>query len=137
MATLLFLGLLDSLPKEQYWSLKGRALNILPEHSPEAEDYLARATKHDPSKVDTWNSLGESYWKAGKVQQAHDCFAGSLAHVMCVWACVHAYIVVCTCMHSRVCMCARSWNGVGRYIYLEPVIFHFHQKTVNKVELGV
>ena len=130
MATLLFLGLLDSLPKEQYWSLKGRALNILPEHSPEAEDYLARATKHDPSKVDTWNALGESYWKAGKVQLAHDCFAGSLAHVMCVWACVHAYVV---CVHACIVVCAcvhaigLEWKG----IYVELMIFRFHRENFN------
>lgn len=69
------------LTKVQYWSLKGRALNVLPEHSQEAEDCLSRAIKHDPSQVDTWNSLGESYWKVGKIQQAHDCFSGCLAHV--------------------------------------------------------
>ena len=70
-----------SLPKEMYWGLKGRSLNVMPDHSAEAEDYLARAIKHDPGQLDTWNALGESYWKAGKVQQAHDCFAGALAHV--------------------------------------------------------
>lgn len=70
----------DSLPKVQYWALRGKALNILPEHSPEAEQSLSRAIKHDPSLVDAWNALGESYWKAGKVQQAHDCFTGSLEH---------------------------------------------------------
>ncbi len=71
----------DNLPKVQYWSLKGRALNILPEHSQEAEESLSRAVKHDPTQIDTWNALGESFWKSGKTQQAHDCFAGSLAHV--------------------------------------------------------
>ena len=72
----------DSLPKIQYWSLKGRALNVSPEHSKEAEDCLSRAVKHDPMLVEAWNALGENYWKAGNVQQAHDCFMGSLAHVL-------------------------------------------------------
>ena len=72
----------DSLPKIQYWSLKGRALNVSPEHSKEAEDCLSRAVKHDPTLVEAWNALGENYWKAGNVQQAHDCFMGSLAHVL-------------------------------------------------------
>ena len=71
----------DSLSKVEYWSLKGRALNILPDHNQEAEDLLSRAIKHDPSLVDTWNALGDSYWKAGKIQQAHDCFVGCLSHV--------------------------------------------------------
>lgn len=74
-------SLQDSLPKVQYWSLKGRALNILAEHSSEAEECLSRAVKHDPTLVEAWIALGENYWKAGNVQQAHDCFMGSLAHV--------------------------------------------------------
>lgn len=71
----------DSIPKVHYWSLKGRALNILPEHSQEAETCLSQAIKHDPTLIETWNALGESYWKAGNIQQAHNCFTGSLAHV--------------------------------------------------------
>lgn len=74
-------SLQDSLPRVQYLSLKGRALNILPEFSSEAEDCLSKAVKQDPGLVEAWCSLGESYWKAGNVQQAHDCFKGSLAHV--------------------------------------------------------
>lgn len=71
----------DSLPKVQHWYLRGKALNILPDHSPEAEQCLSRAVKNDPSLVDAWNMLGECYWKAGNVKQAHDCFVGSLAYV--------------------------------------------------------
>ena len=75
-------SLQGSLPKVQYWSLKGRALNVLTEHSSEAEECLSRAVKHDPTLVEAWIALGENYWKAGNVQQAHDCFMGSLAHVI-------------------------------------------------------
>lgn len=70
-----------TLPKVQYLHLRGKALNILPEHSPEAQQCLSQAIKHDPSLVDAWNALGECYWKAGNVQQAYDCFAGALMHV--------------------------------------------------------
>ncbi len=72
---------IDTLSKVQYLRLKGRALNVLPDHSQEAEACLSQAIKHDPSLEETWNALGESYWKAGKIQQAHDCFSSSLAHV--------------------------------------------------------
>ena len=74
-------SLQESIPKVQYWSLKGRALNISTEYCREAEECLSKAVKHDPTLVEAWCSLGESYWKAGNVQQAHDCFTGSLAHV--------------------------------------------------------
>ena len=70
-----------TLPKVQYLHLRGKALNVLPEHSPEAQQCLSQAIKHDPSLVDAWNALGECYWKAGNVQQAYDCFAGALMHV--------------------------------------------------------
>lgn len=70
-----------SLPKVQYLHLRGKALNVLSEHSPEAQQCLSQAIKHDPSLVDAWNALGECYWKAGNVQQAYDCFAGALMHV--------------------------------------------------------
>ncbi|XP_064393711.1 tetratricopeptide repeat protein 5-like [Halichondria panicea] len=70
----------DSLPKVQWWCLRGRALNILPDHSQEAQDSLSKAIKHDPTLIQAWNDLGETYWKAGNVIQAHDCFVGSLSH---------------------------------------------------------
>ena len=70
----------DRLPKALYLSLRGRALNVLPEHSPEAELCLSRAVKYDPQLIEAWIALGESYWKCGRVQQAHDCFTGSLSH---------------------------------------------------------
>lgn len=79
------LTLLDSLqstiPKVDYWFLRGRALNIQPDYSAEAEQCLSKAIKHNPSLVGAWCALGECYWKAGNIQQAHDCFTGSLQHV--------------------------------------------------------
>lgn len=71
----------DSLPREQFAYLKGKALNLLPQHSPEAETLLASAVKRDPGLAGAWVCLGESYWKKGSVQQAHDCFTSSITHV--------------------------------------------------------
>ena len=101
-------SLLDSLqehlPKVQYLSLKGRALNILPEFSKEAEECLSKAVKQDPSLVEAWCSLGESYWKASNVQQAHDCFKGSLAHVCFVCSLVPRLATPSVLMLHAVCM---------------------------------
>lgn len=76
------LALLDqlqgSLPRQKFLYLRGKALNVLPEHSPEAEQCLSRAVKQDPTLVDAWNCLGECYWKAGNVTQAYNCFKGAL-----------------------------------------------------------
>ena len=69
------------LPREQFAYLKGKALNVLPAHSPEAEVLLTNAVKRDPSLAGAWVSLGENYWKNGKVEQAHDCFSSSITHV--------------------------------------------------------
>ena len=64
-----------------YHYLRGKSLNVLSTHSKEAEYLLSQAVKHNPLLVDAWNSLGESYWKAGNVTQAHHCFTGALSHV--------------------------------------------------------
>ena len=81
LTTYTLISPLDLLPREQFSYLKGKALNVLPEHSPEAERLLASAIKRDPSLADAWVSLGECYWKKGNVQQAHDCFTSSINHV--------------------------------------------------------
>ena len=75
------LSLSVSLLREQFSYLRGKALNVLPEYSKEAETLLAVAVKRDPSLAGAWVSLGESYWKKGDVQQAHDCFSCSITHV--------------------------------------------------------
>jgi len=61
--------------------LKGRALNVLPDHSPEAETLLSRSVKLDPTLVEAWNELGECYWKRGDIETAKTCFEGALNHV--------------------------------------------------------
>lgn len=60
--------------------LKGRALNVLTEHSPESETLLSRSVKLDPTLVDAWNELGECYWKRGDIETAKTCFEGALNH---------------------------------------------------------
>ncbi|ERE89971.1 tetratricopeptide repeat protein 5 [Cricetulus griseus] len=60
--------------------LKGKALNVTPEYSPEAEVLLSKAVKLEPELVEAWNQLGEVYWKKGDVAAAHTCFSGALTH---------------------------------------------------------
>ena len=71
----------DRLSREQFAYLRGRALNVLSEHSPEAERLLVSVVKRDPTLAGAWVCLGESYWKKGHIQQAHDCFTSSITHV--------------------------------------------------------
>ncbi|PSN54645.1 Tetratricopeptide repeat protein 5 [Blattella germanica] len=66
--------------KAIYLYMKGRALNILPHHSKEAEEVLSRAVKLDPKLVDAWNELGECYWKKDDIEEAKNCFNGALLH---------------------------------------------------------
>ena len=61
--------------------LKGRTLNVVPDHSPEAEQLLSKAVKLEPNLVDAWIELGECYWKRGDVETAKTCFEGALSHV--------------------------------------------------------
>ena len=61
--------------------LRGKALNVLPSYSPEAQDALSKAVKLDPKLVDAWVALGESYWKNKDVESAKNCFLGALNHV--------------------------------------------------------
>jgi len=60
--------------------LKGRALNVVADHSPEAEQLLSKAVKLEPNLVDAWIELGECYWKRGDVETAKTCFEGALSH---------------------------------------------------------
>lgn len=63
--------------------LKGKALNVTPEYSPQAEVLLSKAVKLEPELVEAWNQLGEVHWKKGDVAAAHTCFSGALTHVSC------------------------------------------------------
>ena len=60
---------------------RGRALNIRPDHCPEAEKLLSRAVKLDPTLVEAWNELGECYCKRNDIQTAKTCFEGAMKHV--------------------------------------------------------
>ena len=67
--------------KAEYLMLRGRALNVLPQYSREAEDCLSKAVKLDPKLAEAWSYLGECYWKNNQVELARSCFVGSLNHV--------------------------------------------------------
>uniref|UniRef100_A0A1Y1M5P0 Tetratricopeptide repeat protein 5 OB fold domain-containing protein n=1 Tax=Photinus pyralis TaxID=7054 RepID=A0A1Y1M5P0_PHOPY len=61
-----------------FYYLKGKALNVLPHYSKEAEDFLSKAVKLDPKLVEAWNELGECYWKNDNIKEAENCFNGAL-----------------------------------------------------------
>ncbi|XP_012891172.1 PREDICTED: tetratricopeptide repeat protein 5 isoform X2 [Dipodomys ordii] len=60
--------------------LTGKALNVIHDYSPKAEELLSKAVKLEPALVEAWNQLGEVYWKKGDVAAAHTCFSGALTH---------------------------------------------------------
>ena len=73
----------ETLEKKAYRTyLKGRVLNVAPDHCPEAEQLLSKAVKLEPNLVNAWIELGECYWKRGEVETAKTCFEGALSHVM-------------------------------------------------------
>ncbi|GCC43937.1 hypothetical protein chiPu_0027743, partial [Chiloscyllium punctatum] len=60
--------------------LKGKAVNVLSEYRPAAEESLSKAVKFEPGLVEAWNQLGEVYWKKGDIVAARTCFSGALTH---------------------------------------------------------
>nr|CAB3267345.1 tetratricopeptide repeat protein 5-like [Phallusia mammillata] len=64
--------------KTMYLLQCGRVLNILPEYKQLCEEYLSKVVKRDPSHIEAWNMLGETFWKKGDIQAAKDCFEGAL-----------------------------------------------------------
>jgi len=86
--------------------LRGRALNVLPQYSKEAEDCLSKAVKLDPKLAEAWSYLGECYWKNNQVELARNCFVGSLNHVTCLIAVVFtlsALFFFFWCISCRIC----------------------------------
>ncbi|XP_033753978.1 tetratricopeptide repeat protein 5-like [Pecten maximus] len=63
-----------------YFMLKGKILNVLPVHDPNAEEALSKAVKLDPKLVGAWNQLGECYWKSGNINSSINSFSGALNH---------------------------------------------------------
>ncbi|XP_048476941.1 tetratricopeptide repeat protein 5 [Rhincodon typus] len=79
------LGEMDALEgsspnKAQFLMLKGKALNVVSEYRPKAEEALCKAVKLEPGLVEAWNQLGEVYWKKGDIAGAKTCFSGALNH---------------------------------------------------------
>ncbi|XP_034250007.1 tetratricopeptide repeat protein 5-like [Thrips palmi] len=70
----------DRADKAQYLFLQGKALNVLPDVNPLAEELLSKALKLNPSLIDAWNELGECFWKKGKSSDAKNCFENALRH---------------------------------------------------------
>ncbi|XP_043479713.1 tetratricopeptide repeat protein 5-like [Leptopilina heterotoma] len=66
--------------RAKYYFLKGKALNVINRHVPQAEELLSKAVKLEPKLIEAWNELGECYWKNDDIQQAKNCFSGALPH---------------------------------------------------------
>ncbi|XP_063226867.1 tetratricopeptide repeat protein 5-like [Bacillus rossius redtenbacheri] len=64
--------------RAQYHYLVGRALNVRPQHCPQAQAALSRAVKLDRALVAAWNELGDCYWKKDDVKEARACYEGAL-----------------------------------------------------------
>ena len=64
----------QELEARRLW-IRGEALISIDEGCPsqEAEGYLTRAVKADPSLVDAWNALGECFWRKGEVDLSEHC----------------------------------------------------------------
>ena len=65
----------------RYLYLLGRARNVQPDHSPEAEELLSRATKLDHRHTAAWNELGACLWKREDAAAAGNCFQRALESV--------------------------------------------------------
>ena len=71
--------------RAKYYFLKGKTLNVVDRHVPQAEELLSKAVKLEPKLIEAWNELGECYWKNDDIQQAKNCFTGALPHVRFFW----------------------------------------------------
>lgn len=74
-------GQADKSSKAFYLYLRARALNVMPDVDPVAEESLSKALKLNPALIEAWNELGECLWKKGKVRDAKNCFENALTHV--------------------------------------------------------
>ncbi|KAH6948739.1 hypothetical protein HPB50_026097 [Hyalomma asiaticum] len=71
-------GALEKVDRAKFHMLKGKALNIQEDYSPEAHEALSKAVKLNPKLAEAWNELGECYWKKGQITKARNCFEGVL-----------------------------------------------------------
>lgn len=65
---------LSSSQKAQYYTLRGKILNVFDGFSEQAEYNLQKATKLDPNLIEAWIHLGESYYKKRDLNSAEYCF---------------------------------------------------------------
>eukprot|EP00088_Acartia_fossae_P004156 TRINITY_DN1176_c0_g1_i7.p1 TRINITY_DN1176_c0_g1~~TRINITY_DN1176_c0_g1_i7.p1 ORF type:complete len:458 (+),score=88.30 TRINITY_DN1176_c0_g1_i7:46-1374(+) len=66
--------------RAKFLYLKGKLINVEPDYSSQAEEYLSRAVKLNPGLVQAWNELGESYSRKDDFTNARICFEGALQH---------------------------------------------------------
>ncbi|XP_020522845.1 tetratricopeptide repeat protein 5 isoform X1 [Amborella trichopoda] len=63
----------SSLERATYEYLRGKILDVFPEHCKEAEDHLSKAIKLNPFIQDAWLCLGNCLWKKGELAAAKNC----------------------------------------------------------------
>ncbi|KAK7600916.1 hypothetical protein V9T40_008357 [Parthenolecanium corni] len=61
-----------------YFYLVGKTYNVEGEYNAKAEENLSKAVKLNPSLIDGWNHLGDTYFKKGNYYEAKNCFANAL-----------------------------------------------------------
>jgi tetratricopeptide (TPR) repeat protein len=72
---------LSTSQKSRYYYIRGKILNVFQFFNESAEINLQKATKLDPTLIDAWIQLGESYYKKGNHQSAMFCFQWGLEKV--------------------------------------------------------
>jgi tetratricopeptide (TPR) repeat protein len=73
---------LSSSQKSRYYYIRGKILNVFQYFIESAEVNLQKASKLDPTFIDAWIQLGESYYKKGDNESAMFCFQWGLEKVM-------------------------------------------------------
>jgi tetratricopeptide (TPR) repeat protein len=64
--------------RAQLYFYKGRALDADATYSAEAEDWLSRAVKLEPTLIEGWNCLANCYWKKKNLNSAHSCLLSAV-----------------------------------------------------------
>ncbi|KAF6033102.1 TTC5 [Bugula neritina] len=66
--------------KAEHLMLSGKCLNVKSKFDENAQELVSKAVKLDPKHVESWNILGECFWKKGDIESAKNCFTGALQH---------------------------------------------------------
>lgn len=76
-----YVGNTPNFDRAYYFYLVGKTYNVEGEYNAKAEENLSKAVKLNPSLIDGWNHLGDTYFKKGNYYEAKNCFANALNKV--------------------------------------------------------